>query len=228
MEVERNTPPEPGFLEGVRSLADQHGIVLIFDECTTGFRSTFGGLHLAYGVDPDIAVFGKALGNGYAITVAIGRESVMQEAQRTFISSTFWTERIGPAAALATLDVMHRERSWERITAIGKRVLETWSELADRHGLAISHAGIPALAAFSFSAPHNAALKTFLTQEMLRRGFLASTALYASVAHTNEVLTLYEDNLDEVFAQIAALRDEQAVLDLLEGPVCHTGFARLN
>ena len=103
MEVQRSVPPAPGFLEGVRELCSQNGIVLIFDECTSGFRETFGGLHLKYGVQPDMAMFGKALGNGYAITAVIGKDSVMQSAQSTFISSTFWTERIGPTAALKTL-----------------------------------------------------------------------------------------------------------------------------
>ena len=115
MEVQRSTPPDPGFLEGVRELCTRHNIVLIFDECTSGFRESFGGIHLKYGVSPDMAMFGKALGNGYAITATIGKRSVMEAAQSTFISSTFWTERIGPSAALKTLEVMERERSWELV-----------------------------------------------------------------------------------------------------------------
>ena len=103
MEVERNIPPEPGFLESVRELCDENGIILIFDECTSGFRETFGGIHLKYGVNPDMAMFGKALGNGYAITSVIREEDIMDAAQKTFISSTFWTKRIGPTAALKSL-----------------------------------------------------------------------------------------------------------------------------
>ena len=116
MEVARNKGPEDNFLQKVRALATKHNIVLIFDECTSGFRETFGGLHKKYGVEPDMAMFGKALGNGYAITATIGRREVMEAAQSTFISSTFWTERIGPTAALKTLEVMEREKSWEKIT----------------------------------------------------------------------------------------------------------------
>ena len=137
MEVQRSTPPEPGFLESVRDLCSSRGIVLIFDECTSGFRETFGGLHLKYGVEPDMAMFGKALGNGYAVTSVIGRRSVMEAAQSTFISSTFWTERIGPTAALKTLEVMERERSWEFITAMGYELRSGWQEMALRHGLDI-------------------------------------------------------------------------------------------
>ena len=153
MEVQRSIPPQPGFLQSVRDLCDRHNIVLIFDECTSGFRETFGGLHLKYGVDPDIAMFGKALGNGYAITAIIGRSSIMEEAQNTFISSTFWTERIGPTAALKTLDVMERERSWEKVTNIGKKLRLEWQSLADSYALSINHNGLPALAGFTFNSP---------------------------------------------------------------------------
>ena len=119
MEVVRNKGPEDNFLHKVRKLATDRGIVLIFDECTSGFRQTFGGLHKMYGVEPDMAMFGKALGNGYAITATIGRREIMEAAQSTFISSTFWTERIGPTAALKTLEVMERMQSWEIITQTG-------------------------------------------------------------------------------------------------------------
>ena len=100
MEVSRNLEPKHGFLKKVRDLANKNRIILIFDECTSGFRQTFGGLHKLYNVNPDIAIFGKALGNGYAINAVIGKKDIMEFAQSTFISSTFWTERIGPSAAL--------------------------------------------------------------------------------------------------------------------------------
>src|SRR6185436_11515917 len=143
MEVSPNQGPATGFLEAIRALADEKGIVLVFDECTSGFRETFGGLHKKYGVEPDLAIFGKALGNGYAITATIGRREVMEAAQSTFISSTFWTERIGPSAALKALEVMERIRSWDTITAIGNQIRAGWQALADRHELAIEHWGLP-------------------------------------------------------------------------------------
>ena len=110
MEVERNEGPSADYLQEVRDLATENGIVLIFDECTSGFRETFGGLHKKHNVEPDIAMFGKTLGNGYAIAAIVGKSSVMASAQSTFISSTFWTERIGPTAALKTLEIMQREK----------------------------------------------------------------------------------------------------------------------
>ena len=228
MEVQRSSPPDPVFLKGVRELCTRSGIVLIFDECTSGFRETFGGLHLKYGVEPDMAMFGKALGNGYAITATIGRRSVMEAAQSTFISSTFWTERIGPSAALKTLEVMERERSWEKVTSIGLRLRSSWQELAGRHGLSISHNGLPALTGFVIQSPQALAYKTLITQEMLKKGYLASTSCYTCLAHTADVLEPYLDALDEVFGLIAECEAGRPVEDLLEGPICHGGFKRLN
>ena len=142
MEVIRSFGPENNFLQKVRDLATKKNIVLVFDECTSGFRETFGGIYKKYGVEPDMAMFGKTIGNGYALTAVVGKKSVMEAAQTSFISSTFWTERIGPTAALATLKVMEDIKSWEIITSIGKKIQEGWKSLALNNGLEIDVAGI--------------------------------------------------------------------------------------
>ena len=228
MEVSRNTGPKQDFLQKVRALATAKNIVLIFDECTSGFRETYGGLHLKYGVEPDIAMFGKALGNGYAITAVVGCRAVMEAAQSTFISSTFWTERIGPSAALKTLEVMHRVRSWETITQVGQEIRTQWQCLADKYSLEIGHWGLPALAGFTFHSSNSLAYKTLLTQEMLAKGYLAGTSVYASIAHTADVLEEYFVALDPVFSLIRECEDGRNVMDLLKGEICHAGFKRLN
>jgi glutamate-1-semialdehyde 2,1-aminomutase len=228
MEVVRNLGPEDGFLHKVRDIATRHGIVLIFDECTSGFRESFGGLHKNYEVAPDMAVFGKTLGNGYAINAVIGTEAVMQAAQSTFISSTFWTERIGPSAAVRTLQVMEREKSWERISAQGAGIKRGWQDLAAKHGLRIKTAGLDALATYSFEGQSANAYKTLVTQEMLAKGFLAGTGVYSSLAHTPEVISSYFEALDPVFALIGECENGRDVRALLKGPLAHTGFARLN
>lgn len=228
MEVSRNKGPEDDFLHKVRDLATARGIVLIFDECTSGFRQTFGGLHKQYGVDPDMAMFGKALGNGYAITAILGRRAVMEAAQSTFISSTFWTERIGPTAALKTLEVMERLRSWEIITQTGLNIREGWQRLADKHGLAIEHWGLPALTGFSFKSVNALSYKTLITQEMLAKGYLAGNSVYVSTEHTPEVVDRFFEALDPVFGLIRECEDGRDVTSLLKGPVCHAGFKRLN
>lgn len=229
MEVSRNKGPEDNFLHKVRAIANKHNAVLIFDECTSGFRQTFGGLHKLYGVEPDMAMFGKALGNGYGITATIGKRSVMEAAQKTFISSTFWTERIGPSAALKTLDVMERERSWETITETGNMIGSSWLKLASDNNLKISLNGMPALIGFSFDSDQHLKYKTFITQEMLKRGYLAATSIYVSVVHTKEILDAYFENLSEIFKIIQSCENGQNNIDsLLNGPVCHGGFKRLN
>lgn len=228
MEVSRNHGPEDNFLHKVRKLATDHNIILIFDECTSGFRQTFGGLHKMYGVEPDMAMFGKALGNGYAITGVIGKREIMQAAQKTFISSTFWTERIGPAAALKTLEVMERERSWEVITAKGNRIAENWRRLAAENELSITVAGLPALISFNFNSPNTLAYKTLITQEMMKKGYLASNSVYACTEHTDEILDAYFEELSKIFPIIKECEMGRDVLALLEGPICHAGFKRLN
>ncbi|OYU31454.1 MAG: glutamate-1-semialdehyde aminotransferase [Comamonadaceae bacterium PBBC2] len=228
MEVVRNMGPEDNFLHKVRQLATERGIVLIFDECTSGFRETFGGLHKKYGVEPDMAMFGKALGNGYGITATIGRREVMEAAQSTFISSTFWTERIGPTAALKTLEVMERVKSWETITQTGLNIRERWQQLANKHGLGISHWGLPALTGYTFQSDNALAYKTLITQEMLAQGYLASNSVYVSTEHTNDVVDGYFAALDPLFATIKECEEGRDVMSLLKGPVCHGGFKRLN
>lgn len=228
MEVSRNFGPQNNFLHAVRKLATENGIVLMFDECTSGFRQSFGGLHKFYGVEPDLAMFGKALGNGYGITAVVGRRAVMEAAQSTFISSTFWSDRLGPAAALKTLEVMERVRSWEQITATGQRIMAGWQQLADRHGVGISVSGLPALATLVFQGPRALDYKTLLTQEMLQRGYLASSIVYATTVHTPEVVDGYLEALDAVFGLIRQCEDGRDVHALLRGPVCHAGFKRLN
>jgi glutamate-1-semialdehyde 2,1-aminomutase len=228
MEVVRNMGPEDNFLHKVRQLATDRGIVLIFDECTSGFRETFGGLHKKYGVEPDMAMFGKALGNGYGITATIGRREVMEAAQSTFISSTFWTERIGPTAALKTLEVMERVKSWETITQTGLNIRECWQQLADKHGLGVSHWGLPALTGYTFQSDNALAYKTLITQEMLAQGYLASNCVYVSTEHTKDVVDGYFAALDPLFATIKECEEGRDVMSLLKGPVCHGGFKRLN
>jgi glutamate-1-semialdehyde 2,1-aminomutase len=228
MEVVRNKGPEDGFLQKVRKLATDRGIVLIFDECTSGFRQTFGGLHKLYGVEPDMAMFGKALGNGYAITATIGRREIMEAAQSTFISSTFWTERIGPSAALKTLQVMERSKSWDTITRTGLNIRERWQHLADKHELAIDHWGLPALTGFTFKSKNALAYKTLITQEMLTKGYLAGNSVYVCTEHTPNVIDGYFAELDSIFATIKECEEGRDVMSMLKGSICHGGFKRLN
>jgi glutamate-1-semialdehyde 2,1-aminomutase len=228
MEVERNLGPEDNFLHKVRKLATENNIVLIFDECTSGFRETFGGLHKKYGVEPDMAIFGKALGNGYGIASIIGRREIMEAAQSTFISSTFWTERIGSTAALKTLEIMEKVQSWETITKTGLQIRERWKQLAAKYNLKINHWGLPALTGYTFQSSSALAYKTLISQEMLAKSYLASNCVYVCIEHTADVVDGYFNALEPIFGLIKECEDGRDVMALLKGPVCHGGFKRLN
>jgi glutamate-1-semialdehyde aminotransferase len=217
MEVQRNEKPKNNFLGKIRELATKKKIILIFDECTTGFRQTYGGLHKYYNVNPDMAIFGKAMGNGYAINAVIGKREVMENAQSTFISSTFWTERIGPTAAIATLDLMEKTKSWETITQIGKKITNAWKKISKNHNLKIKTRGIPALTSFEFDDELNNYFKTFITQEMLKNKIFASNVVYVCTYHSSKVLEKYFGVLDEIFKKIKNCeKNKKNILKLLE------------
>jgi glutamate-1-semialdehyde 2,1-aminomutase len=229
MEPMRLEAPRGDFLVRVRQLADRHGAVLIFDEITAGWRSHHGGIHLTLGVNPDIAVFAKAISNGFPMAAIIGRAAVMEAAQQSFISSTYWTEAIGPAAALATLARLAETDAVAHIRRVGTQTSAGWRTLGERHGLKLRPAGIPALCSFAFDqGADSPLLMTLFTQEMLARGFLANGLFYPTLAHTPAIVEQYLAAVDAAFAGLRAHLDRQDVASALHGPVAHTGFSRLN
>jgi glutamate-1-semialdehyde 2,1-aminomutase len=228
MEVSRNYRPKDNFLKEVRALATDNNIILIYDECTSGFRETFGGLHLKYDVEPDIAVFGKTLGNGYAITAIMGRDMVMDAAQSTFISSTFWSERIGPVAALKTLEVMKREKSWEYITNMGDYAVRELTAFNSEFNFKIEVSGLPSMLTYKIDHPDWNKYKTYITQEMLKKGYLATNAIYSSTQHTVSIVDQFMGHLRPVLQQIELAIEKGDIDSKLEGPEANVGFKRLN
>ena len=227
VETIRNYYPENDFLTTIRDATEKEKIVLIFDEITSGWRLTVGGAHLIFNVEPDIAVFGKAISNGFPMAAIIGKKDAMNAAQDTFISSTYWTDRIGPVAALATIKKLKENNVSEHLQSIGKMVQDGWKEKASKNGLDISVSGIFPLGHFSFNYENQLVLKTLFTQLMLEKGFLASTAFYASFAHKSEHIESYLQAVDEVFSFLANAINEGRPEKYLKGPVCQTGFKRL-
>jgi glutamate-1-semialdehyde 2,1-aminomutase len=228
MEPLHSEEPKDDFLKKIRTIADKSGAVLIFDEVSIGWKLNYGGAHLIYGVTPDIAVFSKAMSNGFPMAAIIGKREVMQAAQGSFISSTYWTDRIGPAAALATLKKMKKVNVPKRIAAAAAMMRDGWAKTALKHGLKIKVGGTVPYNNFSFLYEDAAALKTLFTQEMLERGFLASTEFNPSVAHTPVLIKRYLKALDGVFAEIRTALDTDSVQKRLKGPIAHSHFARLN
>jgi glutamate-1-semialdehyde 2,1-aminomutase len=227
MEPARSQGPQDGFLEKVRETASACGSVLVFDEVTSAWRMNTGGIHLTFGVEPDISVFAKAMSNGYAMAAIIGTQSVMEAAQSTFISSTSWTERIGPTAALATIKKHRRLEVSGHLINVGNQVQSGWREAGVRHSLKIYHSGIPPLSLLNFDYVNGAAITTLFTQLMLERGILASAAFSPSLAHNQEHLVRYLEAVDEVFAICAKAVESGTVESSLNGPIRHADFRRL-
>ena len=227
MEPRRSYEPEPGFLEAVREIANKTKAVLIFDEITTGFRMTAGGIHLLYQVKPDIAVLAKAMSNGYPMAAVIGRAQVMEAAQNTFISSTNWTERLGPAAALATIHKYRRVNAAEHICAIGRQVMDGWQAAAQKSGLRLHVEGLPSLNHFCFEYDNELILTSLFTQLMLERGYLAYSQFKPSYAHTTEQVAAYLAAVQEVFDRLAQAVADNTAEQLLQGPPARRGFYRL-
>jgi len=228
MEPIRNEEPKDGFLGAVREVADRENIPLVVDEITAGFRVRPGGYHEELDLEPDITVLGKALGNGYPISAVVGKEYVMQAAQDSFISSTFWTERIGPNAALATIEKFRDESVGDHLVQIGNLVTNGWRTLAEDNGLPIETNGIKPLTTFEIDHEQGQAATTLFTQMMLDRGFLAGHSVYASYAHTEAMVEQYLEAVDEVFGEIATAITKDSIDQKLRGPVAHTKFERLN
>ncbi len=223
----RHQEPTNDFLRKVRDIAKKINAVLIFDEISIGWRLNIGGVHLRYGVTPDIAVFGKAMSNGYPMAAIIGTKTVMNAAHATFISSTYWTERIGPVAALATIRKMTARNVPRHLAQIGTMIGEVWRTLAVKHRLKITVRGPLPLISFSFDDENPQELKTLFVQEMLRRGFLAGLTVYVSYSHRRSHIKKYAHAVDEVFAILHHALARGSVNSLLEGPVAHRGFTRL-
>lgn len=227
MEPIRNYEPTQAFIAAVHAVAREKKIPLIIDEITAAFRICNGGAHLKLGFQPDIAVFSKGLGNGFPISAIIGKKWVMEHAQGAFITSTAWTERIGPAAALAMIEKFIRVDAAPHMLAIADKVWEIWEKASAKHGLDISIGGFKPLIHFAFKEDHAVRISYF-TQEMLKRGFLACGLFYAMYAHTFGQVEKYAAAVDAVFARLAELVTAGTVREHLEGEPAASGFGRLN
>ena len=228
MEVSRNFKPEDNFLKKIRKICDDNKIILIFDECTTGFRYNLGGLHLRYNVNPDMATFGKTMGNGYGITAVIGKKKIMKQTKNTFISSTFWTEKIGVSAAIKTIEIMEKTKPWIKISNTGEYIKKKWKEISLKYGVEINVSGLNAMPTFIFKDNHQI-LKTYVTQEMLKKNILTTNTIYISTAHSNRLIKKYLKEFEIIIKKISKFsKNEIRLKSILEGPVSASTFERLN
>ena len=182
-----------------------------------------GGIHLKFKVNPDIAMFGKALGSGFAINAIIGKREIMKNAENTFISSTFWGERIGYTAALSTIKEFKRLNIFNKIKNNGKNIKKIWSDLSKKHNIKIKIMGSDAIPNFEFSKNHSKN-KTFLTQEMMKNKILATNLVYVNIFHTKKNIKKYIHILDKVFNDIS----KKNITKILKSNECFKPINRIN
>jgi len=224
METVRHMPPKNNFLKKVKEVAEREGAVLIFDEVSCGFRYNLGGAHLVYGVVPDVAVFSKAMANGYAMAAVIGKKEIMDMRKSTFISSTMWSERIGTVAAIATINKLKKLKVHKYLETKGEKIKNGLERLAKKHKIPLKTIWPNSLIILLFGGKNPMALKTLFSQEMLKKGFLAINAVYVSYAHTNEIIKRYLKAVDEVFTIMSKAIKEKKVMDSLENGVAPSGY----
>lgn len=227
LEAVRNDPPTSEFIASIRQVCAEEKVVFIVDEITSGFRLNCGGAHMVYGFEPDIAVYAKGMSNGFPMAAIIGKGKIMQAAQDSFISSTYWTEKIGPTAAIATIEKMQQLQVQERLIAVGQTVQDIWRQGAKENDIPVDITGIFPLSHMSFQEKP-LVYKTLFAQHMLKKGFLAPPVVYSSYAHEPDVLEKYRQAALETFQEICKFRKTGHPEKFLEGPVCHAGFKRLN
>ena len=214
----------PGeYLQTLREISSEIGAVLIYDEITSAYRMCAGGVHRRYGIYPDIAVFAKSMANGYAMAAILGTEEVMQAAQSTFVSSTNWTERVGPTAALATLKKYQETQTDKHIISIGNKTQQIWRDAALKASLQVDVTGLPTLSAFGFKSDKSMELNTRFSIEMLQRGFLGFRQFKPSLAHGDAELNKYKNAVEDVFLLLSKLPNDE----IISSPVAHTGLHRL-
>jgi glutamate-1-semialdehyde 2,1-aminomutase len=223
MEVMRNTKPKNNFLKKIREICNKKKIILIFDECTSGYRENMGGIHLKFKVNPDIAMFGKALGSGFAINAIIGKKEIMKNAENTFISSTFWGERIGYTAGLASVEEFKRLKVFKTIKSNSKLIRNIWSSLSKKYNVPIRILGSNGIPSFEFEKNHSK-FKTYLTQEMLKNKILATNLVYVNIFHNKSNLKKYTRVLNQIFSDIS----KKNINKILKSKECFKPINRIN
>ena len=217
------------FLNEIRESAFKKNAILIFDEISSGWRACLGGVYHTYnGIVPDMVVYGKAMGNGYAISAVVGKKSVMDSSQDTFISSTFWTEKVGFAAALETINQLERRLVPRQINLMGQYISDQWTQIFDEFKINAHTTEYLPLISFKLEyGERNSQIITFITQEMLKRGYLACASVYLSSCHTRDIIDDYLIEFRKVISKLSEIIESDQISLFLETREKEEGFARL-
>ena len=230
MEPARSEFPEPGYLEGVKSLAHKHDAIFIFDEVSCGWRYSVSGLQKPLGVIPDMTVVAKAMSNGYPMGAVVGSREVMEPASRMFISSSYWSDNIGPVAALTTIRELKRRNSEVRFKELGENLRSAVNEVIAASGLSGACTGLHTSLGISLDLPDETLapkVKTLFTQEMTKRGVHCAMGFKGTLAHTEEDVRLTAEAVAETLGVIKSGLDAGDVDSLLECDLKKDPFRRL-
>lgn len=204
MEPMRSQEPKDHFLEEVGRRCRAAGGLWVVDEVTSGWRFGFPGAMAKLGIEPDLAVYAKAMSNGFPCAAVVGRKGAMDAANPSFISSSYWTDGVGPAAALACIRKMRDTHAREHAWNLGGELQAGLRALASRRpSLKLAIGGMPAAPSLAFGLGSEAtAAKALMVRGMLARGFLASSQIYVMLAHDRAKVDAFLAALDVVLAEI--------------------------
>ncbi|GIT29849.1 MAG: aminotransferase class III [Planctomycetaceae bacterium] len=230
MEPMRSDLPAEGYLEGVASLCRDHGAVLIFDEVSTGFRPSDAGVQPVLGVEPDMAVFAKSISNGFAMGAVVGRRDVMAAAEQMFVSSTYWGEAVGLAAAVTTLTELRKRNTAETLATNGAALKQRLNAVAEEVGVAIRCTGIDYHPHLEFPVEDpalNNKIGTLYVQEMAKRGNHGYTSFYLNESQGETEIGMVADAAKEVFTLIGETIEDGRIDERLEAQERQEFFRRL-
>ena len=227
MEVQRGNQINLEFIKKVIKIGRKLNAVIIFDEISSGFRLATGGLYKNYNLEPDMVLLGKALGNGYGIAAIMGKREIMDAAQKSFISSGYWSERTGYVAAIETIKIFEEESVIEKLILNSEYFRKTFKKLFQELNLNIELDGLQTIPLLKINEKNPTEIKTFFTQEMLKKGYLASNLTFLSISHTKSVIKRYADDSFEVFTKLKKYIRDENLIDFIDGKICHSGFKRL-
>ncbi len=219
--------PDQDYLKELRRISVKNNCVLIFDEITSGWRINTGGAHQKFKINPDIVVYGKTIANGIPMGAIVGRKKIISLALKSFISSSFWTEKVGPSCALTFIKKHRKLKVGEKLNKIGLIIKKVWRDAAKKSNLDIEINGINPLATFKLKTENWPATITYFNQEMLKKGILASDRCYANLKHDEKSINRYRNACEEIFQNIHIFEKKGTLKKKLDGPIKQMGFKRL-
>lgn len=228
VESARYDYPKQNFVKKINQICKKNNLILICDEITSGFRISNTGAYKKIGFNPDIVVYGKGLGNGFPITAIVGKKKIMNNANKSFISSSNWSERVGFCAALKTIEIIEKKKVWKHLDLIGRQIQKGWIKIFRKYDLDIDVSNFLPLISMKLKyGKKNNLILTYFIQEMLKKNYLVSSSIYISYSHTKKLVSNYLRDADEVFKKISKLINDNKLEKEISINIRSDAFKRL-